>query len=61
METKPAAYGRYLKTIAARDPLDEYEPAERVEDFRAAFGSDWKMLAAELARFQNRIAAGERR
>lgn len=61
METKPTAYGRYLKTIAARDPLDEYEPAERVEDFRAAFGSEWKMLDAELVRFQNRIAAGERR
>lgn len=61
MEAKPSAYAKYLRTLAARDPLAEYMAEERVADFRDAFGSDWTMLDADVARFQKRVAAGERR
>lgn len=61
METKPTAYGHYLRTLAGRDPLAEYTAEQRTADFRAAFGTDWKMLDAEITRFHKRVAAGERR
>jgi hypothetical protein len=61
METKPAAYGRYLRNLSDRSPLTAYPPEERVADFATAFGDDWKQLDAELTRFMKRVAAGERR
>jgi hypothetical protein len=55
VETRPSEYARYLKTVAARDPLSEYTPAERLKDFQDAFGSDLTMLEAEFLRFAARL------
>lgn len=43
-ETRPREYSSYLATIAARPPLAKYPAAERVADFRAAFGDDLLIL-----------------
>ncbi len=49
-ETRHGSYGRYLKTLVARNPLLVYTDDERVADFRKAFGN-LKSLEAEYVRF----------
>ena len=61
LETKPTAYSRYLKSVAARDPLAPYPAGERLADFKATFGTDLNQFEAEVTRFLKRIASGERR
>lgn len=51
VETRSSQYSKYLGSIVARDPLQEYGPAERVADFKRAFGGDLKLLDAEFLRF----------
>jgi hypothetical protein len=53
-ETRHASYGRYLKSIAQRNPLVAYTAAERVADFRKAFG-DTKYLEADFMRFFEKL------
>lgn len=49
-ETRHGSYARYLKSIAQRNPLKPYSPAERLADFRKSFG-DTKTLEADYLRF----------
>jgi hypothetical protein len=49
-ETRHGSYGRYLKSLVARNPLLVYADDERVADFRKAFGN-LKSLEAEYVRF----------
>ena len=49
-ETRHSSYGRYLKSIAQRNPLKAYPAAERVADFRKAFGA-LKTLETDYLRF----------
>ncbi len=49
-ETRHGSYGRYLKSLVARNPLLAYSEEERVADFRKAFGN-LKSLEAEYVRF----------
>jgi hypothetical protein len=49
-ETRHGSYGRYLKSLVARNPLLVYTDEERVADFRKAFGN-LKSLEAEYVRF----------
>ena len=49
-ETRHGSYGRYLKSLVARNPLLVYSEEERVADFRKAFGN-LKSLEAEYVRF----------
>jgi Protein of unknown function (DUF1570) len=49
-ETRHGSYGRYLKSLVARNPLLVYADDERVADFRKAFGT-LKSLEAEYVRF----------
>lgn len=51
VETRSSQYSKYLSAIMQRDPLVDYGPAERVADFKGAFGSDIKMLEADFLRF----------
>ena len=51
VETEPAKYARYLRLTATRPPLAEYSDEERVKDFTAIFGGDWRMLEARFLRF----------
>jgi len=53
-ETRHASYGRYLKSIAQRNPLVPYSAADRVADFRRAFG-DTKYLEADFLRFFEKL------
>jgi hypothetical protein len=50
-ETQPRAFADYLKKTASRPDFAAYSPAERTADFAAAFGDDWRMLDARIARF----------
>jgi len=47
-ETHPQAYCRYLQQVANRPPLAKYGPAQRVSDFRAAFGDDLDIFQANF-------------
>jgi hypothetical protein len=49
-ETRHGSYGRYLKSLAARNPLLVYSDKERLADFRRAFGS-LRTLEADYVRF----------
>jgi hypothetical protein len=50
-ETQARAYADYLKKTASRPDFAAYSPVERTADFVAAFGGDWPMLDARIARF----------
>jgi Protein of unknown function (DUF1570) len=53
-ETRHGSYGRYLKTLVARNPLYVYTDAERVADFKKSFG-DLKSLENEYVRFYENL------
>jgi hypothetical protein len=50
-ETRSRQHAKYLHTIAARNPLADYPAADRVSDFKQAFGSNLAQLEAEFLRF----------
>ncbi|MEN1681156.1 MAG: DUF1570 domain-containing protein [Planctomycetota bacterium] len=50
-ETQPRQYSAYLASLAARPPLASYTAAERVADFRNAFGDDLAIVEANLMRW----------
>ncbi len=54
-ETRPAAFARYLARTARRDPFGRYERTQRLADFQAIFGADWRMLEAQMLRFMRQI------
>ncbi len=51
LQSRPRRYFRYLKGMAAREPLAAYPPAERLTDFTDAFGTNWRHLEADYLRF----------
>jgi hypothetical protein len=54
-ETRPQQYCAYLARVAAREPFTEYSSLERMGDFTGSFGSDLKLLAAQLQRFVDEL------
>lgn len=50
-ETHGPAYARYLARIADKPAFHQPAAAERLADFAAIFGADWKMLQSRLLRF----------
>ncbi|HYO24795.1 MAG TPA: DUF1570 domain-containing protein [Lacipirellulaceae bacterium] len=50
-ETRPQEYSGYLARVAARPRFSAYPPETRLRDFARAFGSDFELLAAHLARY----------
>ena len=40
IETRSSEYGKYLKQLVARDPLQAYDAESRLNDFTNAFGKD---------------------
>ncbi|MEN6459061.1 MAG: DUF1570 domain-containing protein [Thermoguttaceae bacterium] len=52
-ENEPAKYVRYLKRTASHPAFAPYTKAERMADFTAIFGADWRMLEARLLRCLN--------
>ncbi len=55
IDTRPAQYARYLKTIATRDPFEAYTAPRRVADFKQAFGADLDWLDVRFLRFVERL------
>lgn len=54
-ETRPYEYVRYLRRVAAREPLTPYPPEERLADFQAAFGRDLDHFEGQYLLFLQRI------
>jgi len=50
-ENEPARLMAYLRRTAAVPPFQPRKAAQRLADFTAVFGSDWRMLDARLNRF----------
>jgi hypothetical protein len=50
VETVPAKYCAYLKRTAARADFTVASPADRLADFKAVFGDDFRMLEAAFLR-----------
>jgi hypothetical protein len=50
-ETRPRQYIEYLRRVAERDPLDDYTPGQRLDDFMSVFGSDLPRLEVDMLRF----------
>lgn len=55
VETEPRRYGEYLARTAAHPSFGEATSDERLADFTAVFGSDWRMLEARLLRFMAEV------
>ncbi len=55
VETRRREYGAYVKKVAARPPLQEYSPEERIEDFEGAFGKDWSRLETSYLRYLDEL------
>jgi hypothetical protein len=49
-EQNSSAYLRYMQKIAALPPGTEYGAKQRLADFEATFGSDWRLMEANVAR-----------
>ncbi|MDZ4689268.1 MAG: DUF1570 domain-containing protein [Planctomycetaceae bacterium] len=57
LETRPADTVKYLRNLAARDPLKEDRPEDRLKDFQSAFGKDLSLLEAHLLRYYDNVGA----
>ncbi len=55
IETRSTDYGKYLRTLVARDPLAAYDADARLNDFTNAFGSDLDGLETSYLKFMRRI------
>jgi hypothetical protein len=51
VEMEPRRYFDYLARTASHPPFQAVTSEERVADFTAVFGDDWRMLEARLLRF----------
>lgn len=51
VEQQPREYARYLSRTANRPAFSDYTSAQRLADFTAVFGSDFRMLDARFLRF----------
>lgn len=54
-ESRPVEFAKYLKATADRNPLKPYESDARVQDFRAAFGSDFDFIETGMLRYFDRL------
>lgn len=55
METRSSDYRRYLRIVAARDPLATYTPEQRITDFQAAFGKDIEHFEGQYTLYLDKI------
>jgi len=54
-ETRPKEYAQYLAITADRPLFSEYSTADRVADFRQAFGEDMKLLDSHFMSFMKEL------
>jgi hypothetical protein len=55
LETQSHRYAEYLKRINSHGAFQQVSASERVADFSAVFGSDWRMIEAHFLRFMAAI------
>lgn len=55
LETRPADTVKYLRALAARDPLKDCTPEDRLREFQTAFGNDLSLLEAHLLRYYDAV------
>jgi hypothetical protein len=51
LRTRTEDYVRYLQLLAKKQPLAEDRPAERIAQFEAAFGQDWRQVDGQFIRY----------
>lgn len=62
LETRPGEYAQYLRTLSGKSPLVTPSAEARLADFQRAFGGlTPSRLDADMTRYLQRIAAGEKR
>lgn len=49
------AYANYIRTLAAKKPLQVNSAAERIHEFQAAFGEDLQKLDQDFLRYMQRL------
>lgn len=54
-QTQASKYSRYLAKIASRPDFAAYPESERLGDFTAIFGSNFKMLGVQVLRFVDQL------
>jgi hypothetical protein len=55
METRPRQYASYLKKLSARGELSAYSATERLRDFAAEFGTNFKFQDAQFVRYMESV------
>lgn len=51
MEKKPRFFLEYMKAMAEKQSFEDDSPEQRIKDFEAVFGDDWKKLYADMKKF----------
>jgi len=51
VETQPRKYAQYLKRVIDREEFQPYPAAQRVADFTAVFGNNFRLIDAQFLRF----------
>ena len=57
VENRPADYARYLKQLAALEPLKDYDSPTRLNDFQQVFGSNLEEFETAYLRYMQRLAS----
>ncbi|MBN2218294.1 MAG: DUF1570 domain-containing protein [Pirellulales bacterium] len=55
VETQPRQFARYLALTASHPPFRPYSAQQRVDDFKAVFGDDWRQFDAQFGRFMDQV------
>lgn len=59
LQTRPAKYSQYLQRLSQRPDEVAYSPADRLADFKGAFGDDLAWFEVEYLRFADELIARE--
>lgn len=52
---KPKQLVQYINLVRQKPPFSVYSPQERLEDFEAVFGNDWKKFYQDFIRFFEKL------
>ncbi len=55
LKTKSKQYVEYLKYLSELPPLGEFDPNQRVADFKKFFGDDLKSLDRDFMKFMSKL------
>ena len=55
LRQRPKEFQNYIDRLSKKGPLELDEPAERLQEFKASFGSDLAALDNEFLRYMARV------